>query len=222
MFMTLFSPGFHISSFFLRGKQLILFFVCSCISWLYLSFLFRRERLSMFFLFGSIFFNTWAFWLGARDLQCLFSAAALFLSNKSLSSGERTFCSFLCASASVCKILIFFSGGRDSCCFPCASALLHKIWVFSLVREIVDSFVVQRHLWLKPVLSFWKRETLDIVSLLWNLFLHFVQKNIQHAFWFELVFKCLELWQIKCNYCHAFHILPQISYVPLASIFLYL
>ncbi len=55
MFMTLFNLGFHESCFFLRGKQLVLFFVGNRIDWLNLSFLFRRERLSLFFVFGSIF-----------------------------------------------------------------------------------------------------------------------------------------------------------------------
>ncbi len=104
------------------------------------------------------------------------------MSNRSLSSGERDFCFFLCASASVCKILIFF---QEEGTHAVSHVLQHyciKFEFFSLVREIVDSFFVQRHLVLKPVLSFWKRETPDIISLLWNLFLHFVQKTFSMLF----------------------------------------
>ncbi len=130
MFTTLFSYGFYEFCFFLQGKQIILFFVCSRISWLYLTFLFRRERLSMFFLFGIIFSNTWAFWSGVRDLRYLCCAAEWFLSNRFLFSGRRDSCFFLCASASVCKILIFFSGGRDLHWNLCAAASVSKISTF--------------------------------------------------------------------------------------------
>ncbi len=65
-----------------------------------------------------------------------------------------------------------------------------KFEFFSLVRVIVDSFDVQWHPWLESVLSYWERESLNIASPLQNLFSYFVGRNIQHAFWFELEFKC--------------------------------
>ncbi len=184
MFMMLFIPYFHAFCFFLWGKQLVFFLWATALIVLIWAFCSGERDILYFLWLTASFLNTWPLWSGERDLQCFFSAVAFFLSNKPLSSGERDSRFLLCASASVSKILIFFSGGRESPCVLCASALLHNIWVFSLMREIVDSFVVQQHLWLKSVLSYWERETLNIASPLQNSFSNFVGRNIQHVFWF--------------------------------------
>ncbi len=180
--MTLFSLRFHESCLFSGGCNSY-FLLCAAASidlvWPFCS----GERDSWCFLCSAAsFVFTWAFWWGESDLQCLCSAAVLFFSNRSLSSGERDSCFFLCAAALVSKFFTFFSGGRGSRCFLCASASLHNIWIFSLVKETVDSSIVQQHLWPNPGPSYWERETLNIVSLLQNLFSNFVWRNIQHAF----------------------------------------
>ncbi len=84
-----------------------------------------------------------------------------------------------------------FSQEEDPCVVFCV--LQHhciKFDFFSLVRVIADSFVVKWHLWLESVLSYQEKETLNITSPLQNFFSNFSGRNIQHAFWFELEFKC--------------------------------
>jgi hypothetical protein len=79
----------------------------------------------------------------------------------------------LCAAASVSKVLTFFSGGRDSHCFLSVSAFL-TFGLCPQVKENVDIFVVEWHVGLKHVLFHWETKSLNIVSLLQNLFSNFV------------------------------------------------
>jgi hypothetical protein len=87
---------------------------------------------------------------------------------------ERDSRCFLCAAASVSKILTFFSGGRDSRCFLSVSFFWLIFGLCPQVKEIADIFVVQRHVGPKLVLFYRETKSLDIVSLLQNLFSDFV------------------------------------------------
>jgi hypothetical protein len=65
--------------------------------------------------------------------------------NLLLSSGERDLRCFLCAAALVFKILHFFLGGRDSR-YSCVHQYFGITFeLYPQVKEIVDIFVVQRH-----------------------------------------------------------------------------
>ncbi len=207
MFMMLFSPNFHASCFFLRGEQLILIIVCSCIICHNLNVLFRRERLTIFCVQQHLLYL-----LELSDQEketCNVCVVQQYYSSQIglCLQVKGTLVSFYVHQHWFLKFLLF-SQEKGTCIVFCVHQ--HDCKIFELcspVRETVIVFDVQQNNWPKHVLSYCKRETLDIVLLLQSLFSNFVWRNIQHAFWFAQVFECWELLQFACNYCHSSYIL---------------
>ncbi len=205
MIMTLFSPNFHASWFFSRGSNSYCF-LCAAASIVTTLTFWSGERYSRCFCVQqhhSLKFELCHQEREAFVVLCVQQHHSLklnFCPQEKRSfvvlcvqqhhSLKLEFCpqekrSFvvLCVQQHHFFKLNFWPQEKRTCVVSCVHQ--HFCITFepcSPVRETAVVFGVQQNHWTKPVLSYRERGTLDIVSLLQNLFSNFVRRNIQHAF----------------------------------------